>query len=347
MRQNLVDIAKLAGVSRSTVSRVINNDPRVSDRTRQRVLEVIERENFRPNLAARALVTRRSRTLSLVIPQQFAKIFVDPYFPILIQGILHEAARHDYAVTMWLGDSLEQPDEFCARVLNYGLSDGVLVASNIVDDPLIPRLYESDIPFVLVGRARYPQMYAVDVDNRANARLAVEHLYESGYRRIATVAGPQYMSAAQDRLDGYYEGLRRLGLPRDLSLVAEGDFDRASGHRAMQRLLPQMPDAVFAASDVMAAGVLDAIHEAGLRVPDDIAVVGHDDLPVAEQTNPPLTTVHQPVERLGSAAASLLIDRLHGAIDTPRQIKLETYLVVRGSSVPGRSDDIRKEVMRE
>jgi LacI family transcriptional regulator len=331
MSRNLEEIARLAGVSRSTASRVINNHPNVSEETRNRVMTVIREQNFRPNLAARALVTQQTRVISLVIPQAIGSTFTDPYFPTLIQGIMARANELDYAVMLWIGN-LEEEDRFRERIVHNTFFDGLLIASAIKDDPLIRDLSRMNFPFVIVGPAPFANLNYIDVDNCRGADDAVMHLVRCGYKRIGTITGPMNMNAAVDRLSGYRDVMDRARLPIDESLIVEGRFDEGSGYAAMKTLLARGVDAVFAASDMMAVGALRAIDEAGLRVPKDIAVVGFDDLPLAASLRVPLTTVHQPIQEVGSMATQMLVDLLNGTAETPYQKILPATLVIRETS---------------
>ena len=328
---NLEEVASLSGVSRSTVSRVVNNDPRVSDATRTKVNEVLRRVNFQPNAAARSLAAGRTRVLGLVIPMGVAAFFTDPYFPLLIQGVSAAANAHDHSVMLWVAEP-EYERRTIGQVMGNGLIDGVIVASMLSDDPLLRALIAGHLPFMLVGRhPTNSSINYVDVDNVTSARQAVTHLLRLGRRRIATITGPRNMSVGADRQEGYQAALRQRGLVVDPDLIVEGDFTEAGAYTAMQRLLPHNPDAVFVASDNMALGALRALQEAGRRVPDDVAVVGFDDMPFAARTNPPLTTVRQPVQRTGAVAAETLIDLIEHPDAQPRRILLPTELVIRAS----------------
>ena len=329
MRQNLEDIARLSGVSRSTVSRVVNQHPNVSARTREKVLEIIREQNYRPNPTARALAMQQSRTISVVIPQAVTYAFGDPYYALLIQGIMAKANEFDYAVMLWLGDSNEEENRFGERVLNHTLVDGLVITAAASDDPLIPHLAKAGFPFVVIGPPQVESLNYVDVDNVRGAQLAVSHLIHLGWGRIGTITGPMYSGAAQARLKGYRLALERAGRPIDEKLIAQGAFDEVSGYVRMRYLLQRGVDAVFAASDMMAVGALRAIHEQGLRVPDDIGLVGFDDQPFAAATAPPLTTVRQPIQDLGATAMQVLIDLLNGDHDSLSQIILPAQLIVR------------------
>jgi LacI family transcriptional regulator len=327
----LEEIAGLSGVSRSTVSRVINNDPYVSAATRERVMTVVRRLNYHPNAAARGLATGRTRVLGLVIPTGVSALFTDPYFPLLIQGVTAACGSRDHSVMLWLADP-EFERRTIRQIVSNTLIDGVIVASSLMDDPLEQALADGEIPYVMVGRSPHqPHASYVDVENTQGAREAVAHLLRLGRRRVATITGPANMIAGVDRRDGYYAALKDRGLAPDPLLVIEGDFSDAGGYAAMKRLLPQHPDAVFAASDMMAVGALRALHEAGLRVPEDVALVGFDDMPIAAHTDPALTSVRQPIPRTGALAADTLIDLIEDPHAAPRRIVLPTELVLRAS----------------
>jgi len=330
---NLEDIARLSGVSRSTVSRVINRSPHVSEETRQRVNDVIAAHNYVPNTAARSLVTQRTRVLGLYIPHVVGDLFTDPYFPMLIQGISLHANQREYDVLLWLHGSADQPTYQHRRVLDNRMADGLILASTARDDPLLELLAGQARPVVVNGR---PWQHAdaanyVDATNVQGARQAILHLARLGRRRIATIAGRLELCSGHDRLLGYREGLAQADLPHDPELEARGDFTESGGYTAMRRLWPQRPDAVFVASDQMALGALRALREAGARVPDDVALVGFDDMPFATMVQPELTTVRQPVQRLGALAADGLIGLIEGTVAPPYQVHLPTQLVIRQS----------------
>ena len=325
----LEEIAKLSGASRSTVSRVVNNDPNVSEKTRRKVLEVIQRVNYHPNVMARSLAGGRTRILGLAIPTGVSRLFTDPFFPLLIQGVSSACNQQDYSVMLWVAEA-DYERRSVNKVTQNQLIDGLIVASMLLEDPLVESLIENDIPTVLIGRhPNNTSISYVDVDNHNSAREIVSYLLRLGYRRIATVTGPQNMIAGADRYEGYKVALRQWGITLEPGLVADGDFSEEAAYSAMRRILPHKPDAVFAASNSMAIGVLRALNEAGLRVPEDVAVVGFDDMPFAAHTTPPLTTVRQPVLRAGSMAADTLMSIIDNPGSAPRRIILPTELVIR------------------
>jgi DNA-binding LacI/PurR family transcriptional regulator len=329
----LEQVAALAEVSRATVSRVVNGSAKVSPEVRARVERAVAKLGYVPNRAARSLVTRRADSIALVVSEPHARFFSEPFFAGVVRGV--SAALAETGVQLLLLIAQDLPDR--GRLERYVLGghvDGVLLASLHGDDPLPGALERAGVPAVVVGRpaGAAPASY-VDADNRGGARKAVDHLARRGRRRIATIAGPLDMGVGQDRLDGYRDGLRAAGTAQAGELVEVGDFSEESGAAAMERLLrrPGAPvDAVFAASDLMAAGALRALRAAGRRVPDDVAVVGFEDSAVARYAQPPLTTVRQPIEEMGRQATRLLLAKAAGEVGAASMI-LDVELVVRAS----------------
>jgi len=333
MSLNLEDIARLAGVSRSTVSRVINHHPNVSDATRQKVLQIIEEQNFRPNLAARTLVTQRTRVIGILIPHAVA-VFTPYYFPTLLQGIGDTTHERDYATLLWWGQSGAEEERFTRRILQQNrLMDGLIIASATVDDPLIPRMLQMKIPFVMVERPLYfaDQISYVTIDNVQGAKMAVDHLIKLGRRRIGHLTGSLNNVDGQDRLTGYRLALQEHGIPFNPDYVVEAQFTRKAGYTGMKELLQRDVDAVFAGNDDAAVGALQAMHEANVCIPEDIALVGFDDLPTALDFTPQLTTIHQPIREKGATATSVLLDIIEGMVEAPRHVLLPTELVIRES----------------
>jgi len=330
---NLETIARLSGVSRSTVSRVINNSPNVSPEARERVLQVIHETNFQPNVAARSLAAGSTRILGCVIPLAVGQVFVDPYFSLLIQGISAACTARDYTMMLWLAEP-EYERRTSRQVLHSGLIDGVVISSLQLGEPLVDAMLDRGLPFVMVGRPYMEKpIHYVDIDNVDGAQRAVICLAQQGRRRIAAVTGAMTMIAGIDRLEGYRRALASVNLPYDPDLVGEGGFTLEGGYLAARKILTRHPDAIFSASDVMAQGVYRAVHEAGLRIPEDIAVVGFDDMAFADHLNPPLTTIRQPIQRLGMTAVETLVRLLTGpAPEQPYRAILPTELILRQSS---------------
>lgn len=333
-RPTLEAVASRAGVGRGTVSRVINGSSQVSPKAREAVLQAIEDLDYVPNRAARSLVTRRTDSIALVVSESEDRLFGEPFFAGVVRGVSAEIA--DSSTQLWLTMVNSSSDRGrLRRHLTPQHVDGVLLLSLHGDDPLPRILEESGLPTVLGGRPTgFTHNSYVDVDNRGGARLAVDHLIERGRRCIATVAGPQDMLAGVGRLVGYREGLQAAGLDDDGSLVAYGQFSETGAFQATRELLARRPeiDAVFAASDPMAFGAMRALKDAGRRIPADVAVVGFDGSPLARTTDPPLTTVHQPVEAMGQQMARLLLARIAGEPVAEPTVILTPDLVVRESS---------------
>ena len=328
----LEDIAKQAGVSRSTVSRVVNNHPNVSEKNRKHVLEVIKTTGYQPNVAARTLASQRSWMIGLVVPRSVSSFFTDPYFPHLTQGIANGCNQHDYTLGLFLVDTKEDEDKIIRRVSRSGLLDGILVQAGHHGDQVIDRLVQSNLPLVVVGRPFQPKKVSyIDIDNVNAAYNAVSHLVRLGYQRIGTITGPMESSVGVDRLEGYRKALIDRGRTVDETLVTEGDFTEAGGYYAMRRLLSAKPDAIFAASDIIAVGAMRTTLEAGLHIPDDIAFVGFDDVPLANHREPLLTTIRQPFHQFGVSAVEILIDLIENGTEPPRRVMMGTELIIRES----------------
>jgi LacI family transcriptional regulator len=336
-RPTSADVAALAGVSRTTVSFVLNDRPDVaiSPSTRGRVIDAARRLGYHPHASARQLAGGKSHTLGLVLRQTPEHVAGDALLAETLRGLAEAARAVDYRVIV---EPLAPGNGSYDELLRSRQTDGVVISGPRVDDPALPRLVADGFPIVLQGSLAGLDSPSVDVDNVAGARLATEHLIELGHRMIGYITNaPLAYTAAAERLVGYRAAHRSAGLPLDDRLVVEAEFDASSGHRAMATLLASGPvSAVFIASDVVALGAFAALHEAGLRCPDDVSVVGFDDIPLAAYFDPPLTTVRIPAHDLGLAAGSALLDRIAGR-PVPARTLLPTELVVRSSTAPPRS----------
>jgi DNA-binding LacI/PurR family transcriptional regulator len=332
----LDEVAQAAGVSRSTASRVLTSDPRVSPDARRAVERAASKLGYVPNQAGRALSTGRSDAVALVVFEPTTLLFGDPFFPRLLRGLGDILNSRDMQLILLAPQSAPDSDRV-ERYVAAGHVDGALLVSLPSSHPLPGRLTSRGIPVVIGGRPTEADRFNhVDVDNVAGASHAVAHLVAGGRRTIATVTGRRDVSAGQDRLAGYRQGLQAAGLPADDALIEAGDFTSDGGARAIRFLLIKRPrlDAVFVASDLMAVGVLQALAEAGRRVPEDVALVGYDDDPMAAALQPPLTSVRQPIEEMGREMARLLMDVIHSPDRPPRKVLLTTRLEVRFSSAP-------------
>jgi DNA-binding LacI/PurR family transcriptional regulator len=332
-RPTLEAVAALAGVSRGTVSRVINDSPQVSPRAREAVRRAIDELGFVPNRAARTLVTQRTDSVALVVSESEERFFAEPYFAAIVRGISSGLAGSGMQLLLAVAQSPAEREQL-ENYLTGQHVDGVLLVSLHGIDTLPARLESRGVPTVLGGRPLGAVPAAcVDADNRGGAQQAVEHLVAAGRERIATITGPQDMTVGLERYAGYLAGLAGVGLAADPALVEAGDFSLDGGVRAAAALLDRRPDldAVFAASDAMAIGAMRVLRERGRRVPADVAVVGFEDSPSAAHTDPPLTTVHQPVEAMGREMVRLLLTRIAGSTPAEPLVVLPTHLVVRGS----------------
>lgn len=330
----LDEVARVAGVSRATVSRVVNGSPKVSPDVRRAVEKAIDRLGYVPNRAARSLVTRRSDSIAVVITEPANRLFSDPFFPRLVRGISAALSVRDLQLVLLMPNDVED-EQRTVRYLTAGHVDGVILVSLHGDDPLPEQLASRRVPLVVLGRpSRGVDVDYVDADNRDGGHRATAHLFELGRRHIATITGPRDMVAGVDRLTGYRDALTEAGIAIDDGLIATGDFTQAGGEAAMDRLLRDRPDldAVFCASDLMAAGALGALQAAGRRVPEDVAVVGYDDSPIATTTRPALSSVRQPIEEMGREMVHLLAGNIEQNGRVPRHIVLATELVARASS---------------
>lgn len=335
---NLIDIAKKAGVSKSTVSRVINGGVNVSEKTLQKVRTIIEQEGFVPNPGGRILHLQQTFIIGIVLLHNLKDTFEDPYyFPLFLQGVYEITHQRHYATLLWIDTGKEDEEQFYRRILENRMMDGLLIASSRMNAPVIERLLDTPLQFVMVERptTHAEQVNYVISDNFDAARLAVDHLIQTGRQRIGTITGRLDHVDGIDRLAGYKQALIDAGYPVDLNLVVEGDFTYAAGYAGMQTLLQQQVDAVFAATDRTALGALQAIQEAQQRVPDDIALVGFDNL--AQYVQPPalpLTSVNHHIISKSAQATALLLDLIEGKLDHPQQIVMPTELIVRASSHP-------------
>jgi Transcriptional regulators len=328
----LEDIAKLAGVSRSTVSRVVNASPNVGAATRKRVEKIIQTTGYHPNAAARSLASQRTNMIGLVIPRTTSAFFTDPYFPHLTQGVAFACNNHHMTLSLFLVGNQEDENEITPRLLRRGMLDGILLQSGNSDDMLFRRLISSHVPLLVLGRPfEEKSVNYIDVDNISAAKNATSHLIRLGYQRIGMITGAIRSTTSIDRQAGFKQAMAEAGKTIDPSLIVEGDFSENSGYVAMKKLLPFRPDAIFAQSDVMAIGAMRAVQEVGLDIPKDIAFVGFDDLPIASTLPIKLTTVHQPITHFGIKAVDLLIDMIEKGTKPAKRMILDAELIIRDS----------------
>lgn len=329
------DVAERAGVSRTTVSLVLNNHKsiQISRSTRERVIQVAKDLGYVPNAAAQALASRRSRIVGLILTRSLHHVSSDAFLTQLLDGVLGVVHQHDMRLVVDIIEPEHQKERYLEMVRAKRI-DGILLSGPRFDDEALAALQDFNFPTVLIGQLPGINLCSIDVDNRAAARIAVNHLIEQGHSQIACItnAACDY-TASSDRLNGYKDALRQAGLSFRQELVRHGDFSVESGYEQMRDLLRSGSSfsAAFVASDMVALGAKAAIRELGLTIPGDIALVGFDDLPFAQFSDPPLTTIHVPAVDLGRRACKMLIGIFEKSGIECQQQYLDTYLVVRQS----------------
>jgi LacI family transcriptional regulator len=321
-------------VSRTTVSFVLNDVPgvKITEETRQRVLDAARELDYYPASAARTLASGKTHRIGLVLGEGQKRLSADAFLPAFLQGVTASVHRRGYLLVLQMEEDVPTYDAY-ARLVREQQVDGLILSGPCRDDPLLTRLAEERFPLILHGQLNGYGFPSVDVDNRSGAHQAVSHLIALGHRRIGFVSNaPLDYAGAQARLEGYSQALRDHGLAWDEDLVRIAEFQPGSGRAAMEGLLalPERPTAVFAASDVVALGAMGAIQAAGLCVPEDVAIVGFDDIFLAGYAHPPLTTVRVPAFGIGWTAAELLIALIEGDQEV-LSVVLETELVIRES----------------
>jgi DNA-binding LacI/PurR family transcriptional regulator len=330
----VTDVARRAGVSTATVSRVMNGNPRVRAEVRAAVTVAIQELGYVPNPSARSLMTRLTESIGVVVLESADRLFGDPFFGQLMLGISASLSENDQRLVLMLAPTREEESRI-DRYLGAGHVDGVVLVGPHGADPLLKRLLRQQIPFVVSGRPMEPRPVTyVDSQNRSGAEAAVNHLLASGRRVIGTIHGTLDLSSAFDRLEGYRDALRGAGRAVDPDLEADGQYRSRTAVQAMSGLLERHPDldAVFVASDSMAIAAMQAIKDSGRRIPDDIAVIGFDDLPTASESHPTLSTVRQPIETMGREMVRLLLQRIGQPGLAPQEVIFGTELVLRGST---------------
>jgi len=337
-RPTQADVARLAGVSQAMVSYVLNDNTKISipPETRQQILDAIDELGYVPNSVARSLRTNKTQTIACVVVD-----ITNPFHTVFAKGVQDVAEQQDYELVLYNTNRLATKERKSLRLLKQGRVDGVIMTSLHLRAEDFLSLLEINIPVVVQGPIVMPlqvegfPLDSVHVNDVTAACAAVSHLIERGHTRIGLIAGQENTPPRRERELGYRQTLAEHNLPIDESLIRGGGFQEEGGYKSMQNLLnlSSPPTAVFAASDLMAIGALMAIKDAGLSVPEDIAVMGFDDIPVAKLVSPPLTTIAQPLESLGRRAAQMIFDRLIGsAPETGRREELPYKLVIRQST---------------
>ncbi|AVX19726.1 MAG: LacI family DNA-binding transcriptional regulator [Bacillota bacterium] len=339
MAPTIKDVAKLAGVNPSTVSRVLANNPKISEETRQRVLQAMKELGYHPNLVARNLVTRSTETIGLVMPRAAEEVFLNPFFPEVIRGISSVARREGYDLLLATGETEQEEKEAVLRMVRGRRVDGVILLVSRVDNQLGAELQARKFPAALVGKPLHDwDMCWVDNDNIEAAYQATAYLLGLGHRRIGCIIGSLEFVVSLDRLDGYKKALQEFGVGFDRSLVAHGEYTQEGGERAMLELLDRHPDltAVVVADDLMAFGAIQAVRERGMKVPRDVSVVGFNNVPMARFTAPPLTSVEIFTYELGVRVTELLIEKIRNPARKAGHDFIRTELVIRKSCAPAK-----------
>ncbi len=334
MAANIKDVAKQAGVSPSTVSRVIANSTRISEGTRQRVRTVMKELNYHPNAIARSLVKQSAQAIGLLIPSTIDQFFSNPFFPEVLRGITQVAQNAGY--DLFLSTALHGLNDIerLEHMVRGKQVDGVILLTARISDPLLVVLTENHIPAVLIGRPAVPTTISwVNNDNRQAAYDATNHLLRLGHKRIGFIGGASDLVVTMDRLSGYASALEDAGISFDPRLVISEDFLEEGGYTGMMRLLaiPERPGAVIASDDVLAFGAMRAAGELGYLIPDDLAIVGFNDIPLAKLSNPPLTTMNVHIFELGQQSAQMLLAQMKQPDADPRQHLVSHDLVIRRS----------------
>ena len=329
MALTIAEIAKMAGTSKTTVSRVLNNKPDVLQETRDRIKRLIELYDFHPNAFAKAISNQKSNTLGLVIPHDANYIFSNPYYSEIIRGVSIEAKKKGYHLLLTYAEG----DDYIAVVKQKRVDGIILISPGVNHKAVILELNSMAIPFIATSRMiGVPDINYICIDDFRGACLAVEHLLALGHRKIGFISGPSNLASSEDRLAGYTVSMEKAGLAVATGFIVEGNTSIESGRSAMNQLLKiESLSAVFVASDLMAAGAIRAINEAGKSVPEDISVVGFDDIPLGGYLNPPLTTIRQKTFEKGQLASELLIDLING-VAVPQVTKMNVEMVIRGST---------------
>ncbi|ADL08508.1 LacI family DNA-binding transcriptional regulator [Thermosediminibacter oceani] len=326
------DIARLANVSIATVSRVFNNKPDVSEKTRERVLKIARELGYEPSMPARSLIKGKTRTVGLIVPD-----ISNPYYSEIVRGIEDTCHSLRYNVILCNADNKREKEFEYIDILKNRWVDGVIFHCDYFSEEHYEAFSRKKIPVVLAGRATVYDVPYVTIDNFKAAFDAVNYLISLGHERIGIIHGPldgmKETIDSVDRLMGYKKALSEAGLKIYNELIAEGDFKAKGGYEAARKILEAgvKPTAIFAVSDIMAIGALNAVFDFGLKCPDDVSVVGFDNIDLSEMTRPPLTTVAQPMYNIGAVAAEILINLINGESVERKQIILEHKLVIRSS----------------
>jgi LacI family transcriptional regulator len=330
MRMTIEHIAQLAEVSKATVSRVLNNSPKVTEKTREKVMKAIKESSYYPSATARRLTTNKAETIGLIIPSPQDKTFGNPFYTEILRGFTHQAKIEGYDLLLFINEH-----RFNYSQLFYDRRvDGLLLVGVNRSDKGIIQLSKNKFPYILTGKIDYKEANYVDADNKGGAYQAVSYLVNLGHKRIGYLGGSFDFVFNQERFEGYLQVLKEHNLEYGKELTMESINTEESGYEAMRKFLESspIPTAVFVANDLDAIGAMKAVKEKGLKIPEDISFIGFDDIQLASYTEPTLTTVRQPIYEMGTTAISLLVELIEGKKEEPLKVELPTQLIIRESS---------------
>lgn len=334
MQVTIKDVAKAAGVSPSTVSRVISKHPRISRATSTKVMKIMEELGYHPNIMAKSLVSRTTRTIGMILPRPAEELFQNFFFSEFIRGIVTQASRAGYDVLMTSGASEREEVEAITRIVKGRRVDGIVLLSSRRHDPVVAFLHDEKFPYVLIGRSdEYQDVLSVDNDNVQAAFDATNHLIDLGHTRIGFVSGPSHLVVSLDRLKGYQQALEKASLPANKHWVVESEFLQESGYRAISMIMnqPERPTALVVIDDIVAVGVLRGLTEAGYSIPKDISIIGFNNISMAELTNPPLTSVDIGIYQMGVTASQALLRQIQNEGTVNSRLVVPHRLILRES----------------
>jgi LacI family transcriptional regulator len=325
----IIDVARESGVSYSTVSRTLNGYEFVKPSTREKILQAAKKLGYVPNQQARSLAGGRSNLIGVLVPA-----LSNDYISEILRGIDEELAKSNYNLILYTTHRHQGKEStYVATIMNGG-ADGLLLVVPLISTPYLDALRQQDFPYVLIDQSdKAEKSPIVNGTNRQGAYEATRYLIELGHRRIGFISGLIGLNSATERLEGYSAALSDHGIPLRNAFIAKGNFGERGGYAAAQKLLElaEAPTAIFAANDLSAFGAIEAIRQHGLRIPEDISVIGFDDIPQASLVYPKLTTVRQPLAQIGREAVTMLLEYIENPAQGMRQVTLETQLVIRDS----------------
>jgi LacI family transcriptional regulator len=329
----IMDVARASGVSYATVSRVLSGYEFVKESTYNRVMESVERLGYVANLQARSLAGGHSRIIGLLVPN-----LDNSYVATIMSGVDQALVRADYELMLYTTHRRAGKESLYVKTIANGLTEGLLLIAPMVQATYLEALREQNFPYVLIDQADNTENSSVvESTNWQGAYEATRYLVQLGHTRIAFITGAAAVRSAGDRLQGYRAAFADCNIPLKAELIVEGDFQQHSGYDATKRLLETVkprPTAIFASNDLMAFGAMDAIREFGLRIPEDISIVGFDDIPQASLVFPKLTTVRQPLDQMGRVAVRMLLEQIEDRSHPPQRVTLQTELIIRDSCGP-------------